>query len=36
MSFCMLSDTELAVHRPRVVIVAPGNRVGQVTEYPAE
>ena len=36
MSFCMLSDAELAVHRPRVVIVAPGNRVGQVTEYPAE
>ncbi|MFM8817022.1 MAG: aspartate 1-decarboxylase [Phycisphaerales bacterium] len=33
MSFCMLTDAEFASHRPRVVIVGVGNRVGQVTEY---
>lgn len=33
MSFCMVSDAEFASHRPRVVIVGAGNRVGQVTEY---
>ncbi|NBP52196.1 MAG: aspartate 1-decarboxylase [Actinobacteria bacterium] len=36
MSFCMVTDAEFAAHRPKVVIVAPGNRVGQVTDYAAE
>jgi len=36
MSFCMLTDAEFAAHRPKVVIVAAHNRVGQVLAYPGE
>jgi aspartate 1-decarboxylase len=36
MSCCIVTDAEFAAHRPKVVIVAPGNRVGQVTDYAAE
>ena len=36
MSFCMLTDAEFEAHRPKVVIVADRNRVGQVLAYPGE
>ena len=32
----MLTDAEFAAHRPKVVIVAARNRVGQVLAYPGE
>ena len=33
MSFCMLTDEEFLSHRPRVVLVGPGNAVGSRLTY---
>lgn len=33
MSFCHLTPEELALHRPKVVLPTPDNRVGRVLEY---
>jgi len=36
MSFCILTDEEFRTHRPRVVLVGPGNTVGSQLTYDPE
>ncbi|HMN97294.1 MAG TPA: aspartate 1-decarboxylase [Phycisphaerales bacterium] len=36
MCFCHLTLEEMRSHRPRVVIVGPGNTVGRIIEYEPE
>jgi aspartate 1-decarboxylase len=36
MSFCILSDEEFRTHRPRVVLVGPGNTIASQLTYDPE